>query len=186
MIEVEVKVSVENTETVENLLLQKGLHKGKFVKECDFYFDNLKNDIRNGDQALRIRSCEDFSTGKIIAFMTHKGPKMDQISMTRPEVELEITDANVGIQLITSLGYTKQYPVIKCRQYFHKEQMTVCLDQVDKLGDFLEVEMIVEKEEEKANALNEILEFLQELGYSKEHLLRKSYLSMLQDKSSLT
>lgn len=182
MIEVEVKVSVKNAETVENLLLKKEFHKGKFVKECDYYFDNPQNDIRNGDQALRIRSCEDFSTGKIIAFMTYKGPKMDEISMTRSEVELEIADANKGIQLITSLGYTKQYPVIKHRQYFHKEQMTACLDQVEYLGDFLEVEMIVENEHEKEQALDEILEFLQKLGFSKEQLLRKSYLSMLQEK----
>ena len=98
------------------------------------------------------------------------------------EVRVFLARLDKGIQLITSLGYTKQYPVIKHRQYFHKEQMTACLDQVEYLGDFLEVEMIVENEHEKEQALDEILEFLQKLGFSKEQLLRKSYLSMLQEK----
>ena len=98
------------------------------------------------------------------------------------EVRVFLARLDKGIQLITSLGYTKQYPVIKHRQYFHKEQMTACLDQVEYLGDFLEIEMIVENELEKEQALDEILEFLQKLGFSKEQLLRKSYLSMLQEK----
>ena len=98
------------------------------------------------------------------------------------EVRVFLARLDKGIQLITSLGYTKQYPVIKHRQYFHKEQMTACLDQVEYLGDFLEIEMIVENEHEKEQALDEILEFLQKLGFLKEQLLRKSYLSMLQEK----
>lgn len=181
MIEVEVKVSIENTEIIQNLLLEAGLHKGKLVKESDYYFDNAENTIRKNDHALRIRCCEDYTAENSISYLTHKGPKMDQISMTRAEHEVEISDAVTTIQILNSLGYTKQYPVIKHRQYFHKDSMTICIDQVENLGNFLEVEMIVENASEKEKALEDILKFLEMLGYSKDMLLRKSYLVMLQE-----
>lgn len=47
------------------------------------------------------------------------------------------------------------------------------------LGDYLELEKMVDVEEEKTEALQELEEVLQRLGYSMEDTTRTSYLSML-------
>lgn len=58
--------------------------------------------------------------------------------------------------------------------------MTACLDQVEDLGTFLELEIIVENNDEKEQALSVLLDLIKRLGYKKEDLIRRSYLSMLQ------
>lgn len=180
MIEVEVKVSVKNKEQLEERLLQKGFLKGDLLKESDFYFDNVSGDIRGEDKALRIRSCENLTTNLIENLLTFKGPKMDTISMTREEMEIKIENAGIGKKILQSLGYVQIYPVIKLRQYFRFEKMTACLDQVENLGDFLELEIIVQEENKKEAALDQIVSLLSDLGYKQEDIIRTSYLSMLQ------
>ena len=58
----------------------------------------------------------------------------------------------------------------------------MCLDQVEDLGDFLELEIVVSEENEKADALNKIISLLHDFGYGADDIIRTSYLSMLQNK----
>lgn len=50
---------------------------------------------------------------------------------------------------------------------------------VTNLGDYLELEIIVETEEKKEAALDKVKEILQTIGYSMQDTTRTSYLSML-------
>lgn len=182
MVEVEVKVSVRNRVYLEEKLLEKGFLKGDLLKESDYYFDNACHEIREKDMALRIRSCENLSMNTTETFMTYKGPKLDQVSMTRKELEMKIESAEIGRDILKSLGYTEVPPVVKLRQEFHMDRMNACLDRVENLGDFLELEIVVAQENEKENALNQLILLLHELGYEREDIIRTSYLSMLQNK----
>lgn len=179
MIEVEVKVPVNDKFKIEEIILQLHFTKGNLVKETDFYFDNEAGNFRKGDKALRIRECENLTQNTKEAFMTYKGPKMDNISMTRKELEIKIDDAKTGKDILENLGFVPVHPVIKLRQYFHKDDMTACLDQVEGLGDFLELEVVVADECEKEGALEKLFTVLGELGYEKDEVVRTSYLSML-------
>ena len=58
--------------------------------------------------------------------------------------------------------------------------MTACIDQVQNLGNFLELEIIIQEDEDKDEALRQIENVLLELGYSLKDTVRNSYLSMLQ------
>ena len=69
--------------------------------------------------------------------------------------------------------------VEKLRQYYHKENITACADMVKGLGDYLELEVIADSDEKKEQALEQIEEILQILGYSMQDTTRTSYLSML-------
>lgn len=182
MIEVEIKVCIKEKEKLNHNLEHFAFIKGSLVRETDLYFDNEAGSFRKGDQALRIRQCENLTHGENVSCMTYKGSKLDQISMTRKELEMQIEDAQTGIEILKNLGYNPVQPVVKLRQYFHNGNMTACLDQVEGLGDYLELEMIVEKEEEREAALNTVIGLLAELGYEKKDIIRTSYLSMLQKK----
>ena len=181
MIEVEIKVKVKNRVKLEQLLCELGFTKGALIREEDLYFDTLEDFIRKNDHALRLRSSENMISGENHHFITYKGPKLDQISMTRQELETSIEDADVMKKLLKALGYVKMYSVIKIRQYFTLDEMNACIDSVNDLGEFLELEMVV-SEEEREYALAHIIEFLEKIGYSKEEIIRISYLSMLQKK----
>ena len=180
MIEVEIKLQVENKEKIEHDLQKLGFIPGYLVKESDIYFNSDTNDLRKRDMALRVRCCENLTTGETEAVMTFKGPKLDQVSMTRKELETEISNPLVCQEILQLLGYVLIYPVRKFRQYYHLENVTACVDQVEKLGDFLELEIIAEEEKERENALLQIEEILETLGYRIEDTIRTSYLSMLQ------
>lgn len=182
MVEVEIKVSVKERNLLEEKLMQSGFVKGDLLKESDFYFDSDFHKIKENGMALRIRSCENLTANSVENFMTFKGPKMDQISMTRKELEMQIESAEIGKEIFTSLGYTLVRPVIKRRQYFHRDTITACLDQVEDLGDFMELEIVVSQEAEKDAALSGIFTLLSEVGYEVGDVINTSYLSMLQRK----
>ena len=119
------------------------------------------------------------------SFLTYKGAKLDTVSTTRKELETRIEDADIAREILISLGYKKLYPVTKLRQYYHKGRMTACVDQVESLGSFLELEILVDSPEQKESALQSIEALLLDMGSSLKETTRKSYLSMLLSKGSL-
>ena len=62
--------------------------------------------------------------------------------------------------------------------------MTACVDQVEGLGSFLELEILVNTLEEKESALQSIEALLLDMGSSLRKTTRKSYLAMLLSKGS--
>lgn len=177
MIEVEVKVKVKNREQTEKEIQNLGFQKSSLLKETDTYFDSV---FREKDTALRVRTCENLQEQTKEHFLTFKGPKLDQVSMTRKELEMKIDNAETGKEILAALGYVPVVPVVKTRQLYRKDQMTLCLDEVKHLGDFMELELLVSEEKERESALEEIVGVLGQLGYKKDEIIRTSYLSMLQ------
>lgn len=185
MIEVEVKIFINNISDLEHDLITLGFEKGELWTEKDVYFDNEARQITNADGALRIRSCENMQDHKSQAYLTYKGPKMDDVSMTRNEFETEIFSVDNGKEILNALGYTFAFQVNKNRQYYYYQDISACIDQVLGLGDFLELEILVAKEEEKTEALERLLNIICQLGYQKDDLICSSYLSMLINKQAL-
>ncbi len=185
MIEVEIKLSITDSNEIEENLRALGFEKSKLLKEKDIYFDNRERQITNTDGALRVRSCENELTHEKNSYLTYKGPKLDSISMTRKELEVEISSPENVKEILEELGYVLTFPVVKCRQYFFRDKITACVDQVEGLGSFLELEIVVESELEKPEALEQLLGLVEKLGYCRKNLVRSSYLSMLQYKRNL-
>ena len=76
--------------------------------------------------------------------------------------------------------YPASCRVKKTRGYYIKDHMTAAADKVENLGNFLELEIIVAKEEERAGGLDMIYELMRMLGCEKTETVRDSYLSMLE------
>jgi adenylate cyclase class 2 len=175
MIEVEIKLPLFRRSITERALTDCGFKAGNLVKESDFYFTSDFHDFMKTDEALRIRTCENFTTRETTSFLTYKGAKLDTVSTTRKELETRIEDADIAREILISLGYKKLYPVTKLRQYYHKGRMTACVDQV---------EILVDSPEQKESALQSIEALLLDMGSSLKETTRKSYLSMLLSKGS--
>lgn len=185
MIEVEIKLPLFRRSMMEKSLRNLGFLPGDLVKESDLYFTGDTHDFMKTDEALRIRTCDNMTTCSSVSYLTYKGPKLDNISNTRKELETEIKDAQTAREILIALGYQKLYPVTKLRQYYHMERVTACVDLVEGLGAFLELEILVESSDKKEAALRQIENILQQLGSSMKETTRKSYLSMHLSKDSL-
>lgn len=181
MIEVEIKLPVHRRSTIEHGLVASGFTAGNLIRESDIYFTSPEHDFMHTDEALRIRTSENYSTASSSSFLTYKGPKLDTVSTTRKELETAIEDSEVCRNILRCLGYTELSPVNKLRQYYHKETITACVDQVEGLGSFLELEILVETEEQRPEALKKIETILHDLDYSLRETTRYSYLYMLRN-----
>ena len=187
MIEVEIKLPLrrqektEETGRIAEVLCSMGFRKAARFRQRDTYFDNEAGEIRGGGKALRIRETEDLMKGIVTAELNFKGPRMDQVSMTRQELETEVGQAETGRRILAALGFSPVLPeVVKERTEYCREEITAALDRVEGLGDFLELEILADEETENGKVLQKLEELLGELGYQMGDTVTRSYLSMLQ------
>ena len=187
MIEVEIKLPLrrqektEETGRIAEVLCSMGFRKAARFRQRDTYFDNEAGEIRGGGKALRIRETEDLMKGIVTAELNFKGPRMDQVSMTRQELETEVGQAETGRRILAALGFSPVLPeVVKERTEYRREEITAALDRVEGLGDFLELEIMADEETENGKVLQKLEELLGELGYQMGDTGTRSYLSMLQ------
>lgn len=183
MIEVEIKLKISDPDDIKNKLLTLGFSEHEFLTETDTYFDNKNGDIRNSDKALRIRETINHTTNKHFCQVNFKGEKYDNKSMTRPEFETCVENADALLNIINGIGFYSVEPkVIKMRHVLINSTMKAYIDSVKGLGDFLELEIVTDNEESKDKELNRINSILVALGYSMTDTTTTSYLSALQKK----
>ena len=120
-------------------------------------------------------------TGEKISEINFKGKKMDSVSMSRPEYETTVGDGEIAGKIFEAAGFFPVKPmVVKKREMLVFGEMRACLDEVEGLGTFLELEIMAEDESSKAVALEKIERILKALGHGMEETTRVSYLTQLQ------
>src|SRR5438045_532648 len=144
MLEVEVKYAVDDFAPLEAALARWGATLSPARRDADHYFNAPDRDFARTDEAFRVRS-----TGAE-NFVTYKGPKRDLETKTRLEVEVALADGDEAAadfrRLVTHLGYRPSGVVRKSRRTAECKRggfpLQVCLDDVDSLGHFAELEVI--------------------------------------------
>ncbi len=169
VIEVELKVRAD-LQKVRKRLQDLGAFLKGFEVEEDLYFNSPWRDFSQSDEALRIRI-----RGKG-GILTYKGPKLDSLSKTREEIEVEVSDWHETKRLLLKLGFKEVGRVRKWRERYELGELVVSLDRVEGLGEFVEVE--AKAEGNYSRLLRKALELLEILGVSEEPI-RESYLEML-------
>ncbi|WP_324735895.1 class IV adenylate cyclase [Thermococcus sp. SY098] len=145
----------------------------------DIYYQHPCRDFSKTDEALRIR-IKRFN-GHFEAFLTYKGPKLDNMSKTRKEIEVPISDVDAYSDLLTSLGFEKVLTIVKVREKYYVEKgVTITLDEVEGLGKFIEIEKLVKEEKDIKNEVKKLRGILEDLGV--ERFERRSYLELLLEK----
>lgn len=180
MIEVEIKAEINSVDNYQKKFIDKGFVFKDCVLEKDIYLDNDNADIRSRDTALRVRTVTYPDTDKSFSYITFKGVRSDDVSMTRPEFETGVDSADIALYIFKSLGYFPVHPFVnKKRNTYVKGNITACIDEVEYLGTYLELEILSEESEKEAS-LSILWEFLSNIGLSKSMVTTTSYLSMLQ------
>ena len=89
------------------------------------------------------------------------------------EREVEVNDAKQILDILGYLGYREVIKVNKIRRKCKFEDYEICLDEVENLGSFVEIEKISEEDAEKVQ--EELLQFLMKLGINKENRVLQGY-----------
>lgn len=181
MLEVELKAALttEQAAGLPDRLEAMGFADSALLQETDLYWNGGGRDFRETDEALRLRRVADLRTQKAENLLTYKGPRRDSRSNTRLEHETSVGSMETARQLLEALGYQAAYIVEKRRREFTREGITVCLDQVAGLGNYLELEILLRDGMDRDAAIDRLLALLDSLGVSRETLCRRSYLELL-------
>ncbi len=174
MLEIEVKARVDDFKKVEGRILELG---GMFEREetqVDTYFNHPGRDFAKTDEALRIRRVDGGY------FFTYKGPKLDDLTKTREELEVGVEDFGAIKDILLRLGFFEVLTVEKRRRYFVCNDALVMLDDVVGLGRFVEVEKHADDYDPRA-----IVDFLLSLGVDEADIERRSYLELLLERGLL-
>ena len=101
--------------------------------------------------------------------------------------ETGVENGDTAERILCALGFMPVRPVVvKNRKILRNEDISVCLDDVQCLGAFLEIEIMVESEENRTAALSRIEKIIESIGYTMADTTRMSYLSQLQNKAKET
>jgi adenylate cyclase class 2 len=184
VLEVEVKYAVADFAPLEAALARRGVTFGPPRRDADQYFNAPDRDFARTDEALRVRSIGPTN------FVTYKGPKRDQATKTRLEIEVPIADGDEAAadfgRLLTHLGYRPVAVVRKARRLaeFERDGFTIqaTLDDVDAVGRYAELEVVAEEGRYEA-AKAAVLAAAAELGLNQVE--RRSYLQLLLEKNSV-
>ena len=86
-VEVELKIKIREKGELIAALKHLGFRESRRVMEKDIYYRAAHHDFVALDEALRVRTAEDLDTGSKRAVITYKGAKLDNVSMSRKELE---------------------------------------------------------------------------------------------------
>ncbi len=135
-LEIEIKAYCDDLDKIKRKITELGADFVKTSKETDLYFNHPEKDFGDTDEALRIRTVNSDS------ILTYKGPKISIKSKARIEKEVIISDETISRDILLLLGFRDSGTVIKNRDYYLINGITICLDKVEILGSFVELEKI--------------------------------------------
>ena len=180
-VEVKVRISQEQAQKVQEFLVQEAsIQKQGEVTETDYYFNHPCRDFSETDEALRIRESKQETT------ITYKGKKLFAETKTREEIIVPIEQPERATQLLIALGFQKVAVVFKTRQVFKAKELIITMDNVPKLGIFMEFELHSSREQSPEKLDQELRErvnhFFKNLNLQLPSFISKSYLELLLEK----
>jgi len=144
--EIEAKYRLADPAAMRALLLGRGAECVGRVLEINRIFDTPDGALRRADSGLRIRVTQppddapksDASPQR--ATLTFKGPRCAGPLKSREEIETEIGDAAALAELLQRLGFRETVRYEKRREAWRVGLCEVALDELPRLGWFVEVE----------------------------------------------
>ena len=171
MIEIEIKLKVDNFEPVIEKLKALGAEFEGDYLQCDSYYDDLNDTLVNSDRCLRIRRHINH-LGESLE-LTYKGARENHRFKSRREIGIKVEKAAELAELFKGLGYKKRLTLEKKRSLWDFANCKVALDELPLLGKYIEIEG--PSEEDITSAQTQLsLENLQHTPESYAHLMENA------------
>ncbi|UCH89766.1 MAG: class IV adenylate cyclase [Thermoplasmata archaeon] len=187
-LEVELKAYADDLSSVKAKLEGAGANFIKAHLEVDTYFSHPERDFGQTDEALRLRiiipeegndvqkEFEGAELGK--CELSYKGPKIDPASKTREEYTVHIGNIIAAERILTKLGFKRIMEIRKQRTIYELDDYTVCLDDVEHLGTFVEIEKIILNDQDFKGTRQDIQDIFKEI-LKLDRFERRSYLELI-------
>ena len=169
MIEVESKFKVLSSITRDELLT---ILKDQFIapisvkRQIDTVFllpEQVDAPIVPGSKIMRVRDVLNPETGELQrSLMTLKVE--GQAKLVSDEYEFVVDDGNTARQMLTALGWQEVVTVDKVRLESKTKDYTICIDEVAKLGLFIELEILTEDDANAGDIQQQMYNFLKNLN----------------------
>lgn len=166
MLEIEVKIRVENPEAVIKDIEARG---GRLIKPRTFE-ENTLYDYRGGqlyakNHALRLR------TVNRKTFLTYKGAlQKSRKFKIREEFETELKNRTDTRRILKALGLIPVYSYSKHRTVYQHRHLKICLDETSA-GIFLELE----------GKRSDIVRFAHSIGIEKAAFITTDYIQLIEE-----
>ena len=143
MREIEIKLRVQNLEELEKKLTDSGLVISKEITQDDIVYvpkDVLEpfSNVKAGDTFIRIRKQNGINT---LTLKQQRGVGLD-----KTEHETIIDNSEQMHQILLLMGWKAAVSVIKKRKKGKLGEYEICLDKVEGLGSFIELEKMTDDE----------------------------------------
>lgn len=173
MIEVESKFKVSSSITRDELL---AILKDQLIaqisskRQIDTVFllpEQVDAPITPGSKIMRVRDVLNPETGELQrSLMTLKVE--GQTKLVSDEYEFAVDDGNAAHQMLTALGWQEVVTVDKVRLESKTKDYTICIDEVAKLGLFIELEILTEDDANAGDIQQQMYTFLKNLNIDGE------------------
>lgn len=182
--EIEQKFHIDDLELLQRRLSELGAVEEGLHQHADSYYNHPCRDFRETKEALRIRRVNG------VPMITYKGTKLPGAVKARLEREWRLDpgdpDGSLMEELLRLLGFQPVATVRKRRRSFalpgHLGDFLVVIDEVQSLGTFAEVELVVAEDSEIESARERISTLSKEIGLTRPE--PRSYLTMLLELSA--
>ena len=164
MREIEIKLKAKNFEELEQKLKDKSCVLSEPISQHDVIYSTKSNgeeftSAKEGDVIIRIRHLKDKAQ---LNLKQQRSGEMDNL-----EYETEVEDPEEMHKILTTLGWKPVIEVKKMRRKGKLGKYEVCLDEVEKLGTFVELEKLTGDDANPEEVREELFKELESLGLSR-------------------
>ncbi|MEK7193054.1 MAG: class IV adenylate cyclase [Patescibacteria group bacterium] len=172
MREIEIKLRADNFDEIEAKLKEKGCVLSEPISQRDVSY-SLKNSAdefesaKEGDVIIRIRYLKNSAE---LNLKQQRSNEMDNL-----EYETEVADPKATHMILSTLGW---FPVVEANKMRRKGKLgeyEICLDQVEKLGTFVELEKLTSGDANPDEVREELFKELESLDLPRENEETRGY-----------
>jgi predicted adenylyl cyclase CyaB len=143
--EIELKFRVDDPGEMRERLVAAGARFASLAFEVNRIFDTRKRKLRAKACGLRVRTSTFGDERPPEARLTFKGPRGPGEFKSREELEVVTTDAQTLIKILARLGYHEVIHYEKRRETWTLDDCEVVLDELPRMGWWLEIEAVSEQ-----------------------------------------
>jgi predicted adenylyl cyclase CyaB len=169
--ETEIKFRLDDPRQMRRRILQAGGQALGAALEDNVYFDTPAGRLRQADSGLRIRTVA-APDRREETTLTYKGPRLAKEMSIRPEENLHARSAESAQALVEALGFRPIVRFQKRRESFQLGPAKIELDELPRLGFFMEIEAPDEAAVQQARRL---------LGLEDAQPVKPTYLAMVME-----
>ena len=172
MREIELKFRVDNLNKILVFLERNGCVVSPVNRQHDRIYVKDLDDVESsaGSVWLRVRKTDE------VTELNYKRQNAD--GAESEEIEFEVSSYEKANAFLKALGFEEWVQVNKERRYSKYKNCNICMDKVEGLGEFVEVEMLV-SEQDDVDYKERLFEVAKEIGVETGNIVNSHYDTMI-------